>query len=74
MAQLVKVFVCDKNGRGIQDVKVNLYNGAAVFTDEDGIAEVFVNGSTGTCSIYVDGSTAYDGYISGLPSLLTFKK
>lgn len=66
MNRLIKVFVCDKHGYGVSGYKVKLYGDDNIKkTDSDGMASLLV--SSDTCTIYVNGSEAYDGYTSKAP-------
>jgi len=74
MGRLVRVFVCDRTGRGLAGERVKQYNGPELKTDREGIAEMLVN--EGKVAIYVNGFTVYDGWTSGLPSsgIITYRK
>lgn len=73
MARLVKVFVHDSNGRGISGQRVKMYGGSEVKTDSRGVAELLIDDG-GDISIYVNGTTAYSGSRSRLPSVLNYQK
>ena len=75
MARLIKVFVCDDNGRGLSGQRVKMYGGSEVKTDSQGIAELLIDDG-GDISIYVNGTTAYSGSKARLPSsgIIAYRK
>lgn len=72
MSKLVSVFVCDSNNYGISGCKVSLYTGEETRTDSNGKATLIANDSS--CTVYVDGTEVYDGYVSNLPSPIIYKR
>jgi hypothetical protein len=72
MAQLIQVFVCNKNGESLSGQKVKLYGGSEVLTGKDGYANLTATGSE--CTVYVNGVTVYDGYASKAPNPIIYKK
>lgn len=73
MAYAIKVMVIDKNTRkGVSGQKVKLYGGKEVKTDSSGIATVVATSSSVT--VYVNGTTAYDGSASSAPNPILYEK
>lgn len=73
MTRLVKVFVCDSNGRGVSGQRVKMYGGNEMSTNSSGIVEFLID-EGGDVSIYVNGNTAFSGSKARLPSVLTYQK
>lgn len=72
MARVVKICVVDSNGYGLSGQKVKSYGGSEFRTDSDGYVKLTLDGSRTT--IYVNGHTAYDGYVANLDPVETFTK
>lgn len=73
MAKLIKVFVCDSEGRGLSGQRVKMYGGSEIRTDSKGIAELIID-EGGDISIYVNGLTAYSGSKSRMPQIIKYQK
>ena len=58
----IKVRVVDEDGYGVSGIKVNVYNGPVIRTDEKGYAAISCESSD--VSIYVNGFTSYSGSVS----------
>ena len=72
MARIVKVYVVDDQGNGLQGQNVKTYHGAIIKTDRSGCASLVIEASKVT--IYVNGSTAFDGSASRLDAVEVFTK
>ena len=72
MSKYVKVVVVDDDGDGVCGIKVKTYGGDSVRTDRDGVANLFIEGSSTT--LYVNDFTAYDGSVSRMDSTMVFDK
>lgn len=71
-ARLIKVFVCDKDGKGLSGQKVNKYNGEKMSTDRNGFASFIHDGSKLT--VFVNGTTVFDGFTHDCPGTIVYQK
>lgn len=65
----ISVIVTDRQGKGKSGVKVSTLN-QQTNTDSQGVATV--SSETSKIAIFVQGSTAYDGLVSGCPNPLRY--
>lgn len=73
MANLTKVFVHNKDGKGVAGHNVKYYSGDIVKTNSEGYATLVLDGG-GETEIYVDGTKIWNGYKSSIPKILTYQK
>jgi len=67
MAYAIKVMVVErKTNKGLSGMRVKTYGGSEVKTNANGMATLVAQNSTVT--VYVEGSTAYDGSASSAPN------
>ena len=73
MSRVVKIYVVDDDGDGVSMQKVSTYKTDSVYTtDRSGLATVIFEDSEDT--LYVNGFTAFSGYVSKLDSPSSFTR
>lgn len=73
MAYAIRVMVINKTTRkGLSGQKVKLYGGNEIKTDSSGVANIVATSSSIT--VYVNGTTAYNGSASSAPNPIVYEK